>query len=243
MKALFLKEINHFFSSLIGYIAIAVFLLTTGYFVWLAPGDNALSYGFANLDLFFQLGPLILLLLVPAITMKSFSEEFHSGTIELLITKPIREWEIVGGKFLASLVIILLAILPTLIYLYTLYTLGLPKGNIDMGASISSYIGLLFLGGAFLSIGLFTSAVTNNQIVAFILGLFCCYFFYRGFNDISSFPFFYGKFDSIVQAIGLSAHFSAIRKGVLDTRDLIYFTSFIFFFLSLTNYVLKQRRN
>lgn len=242
MKALFLKELNHFFSSLIGHIAIIVFLLSTGYFVWLAPGDNALSYGFASLDLFFQLAPLILLLLAPAITMTSFAEEFNTGTIELLITKPIKEWQIVGGKFLATLVIILMGIIPTLVYLFTIYQLGLPKGNIDMGAAISSYIGLFFLGGAFLSVGLFASSVTSNQIVAFIIGLFACYFLYRGFDDLSRFPLFYGTFDAIIQAIGLRAHFAAIRKGVLDSRDLIYFISFITFFLSLTTFVIKQRR-
>lgn len=243
MKALLLKEINQFFSSLMGYVAIVVFLLTTGYFVWLAPGDNVLSYGFANLNVFFELAPLVLLLLAPAITMRSFAEEFQTGTIELLITKPIKEWQVITSKYLAALIILAMAIIPTMIYIYSIYELGLPKGNLDLGATLSSYIGLLFLASAFLSVGLFSSALTNNQIIAFIIGLFTCYFLYRGFDDLSSFPLFYGKFDAIVQAFGLRAHYSAIRKGVLDTRDLIYFITFILFFVQLTLFTLRLKRN
>lgn len=242
MGAIFKKELNHFFNSFVGYIAIVVFLITVGFFVWINSGSNLLDFEFAQLDLLFQTAPLILMLIIPAITMRSFAEEYSSGTMEILLTKSISKTNLLFGKFLASLLIAIIAILPTLIYVFTIFELGMPKGNLDIGSIVSSYIGLIFLSGAFCSVGIFTSAISKNQIVAFIMGLFLCYFFYRGFNDISKLPIFYGSLDETIQNFGLSHHFAAIQKGVLDTRDLVYFTSFISLFLAFCAQTIKDKK-
>jgi ABC-2 type transport system permease protein len=240
--AILKKELNHFLGSYIGYFAIIGFLILNGFFLWMNTGNNILDYGIAELDLLFETAPLIMLLLIPAITMRSLAEEYSNGTIEFLLTKPISKAQILLGKFLACLSIIALAILPTLVYVFTIYELGSPIGNLDTGATISSYIGLICLGAAFAAIGIFASAVSKNQIIAFILGIFVCYFTYRGFDDISRLPLFFGKSDDIIQSMGLSHHFMAIRKGVLDTRDLIYFISFTALFLTLSNKIISWRK-
>ena len=241
-SAILRKELTHFFGSFIGYIAIIGFLILTAFFVWINTGSNLLEYGFAQLDLLFEIAPLIMMLLIPAITMRSFAEEYANGTIEFLLTRPVHIIQVLLAKFLASWIIVLSAILPTLVYVYSIYSLGLPKGNLDLGATVSSYIGLAFLGAAFVAVGIFASAISKNQIVAFILGLFVCYFAYRGFDDISRLPIFFGKTDDIIQNFGLSHHFAAIRKGVLDTRDLIFFISFIALFLGLSNKAVSWKK-
>lgn len=242
MFALFQKEIRQFFSSLIGYIAITVFLLTLGLFIWIFPDTNILDFGYATLDSFFGIAPYIFIFLIPAITMRSFSEEIHTGTIELLATRPVTEWEIVMGKYLAALALILIALLPTFIYFYTVYELASPTGNVDVGGIMGSYFGLFFLGAVFVSIGIFCSAITSNQIVAFIAGVFLCFFLFLAFDYMSQFGIFVGRNDYFVESLGLNAHYNAMGKGVLDSRDVVYFLSVISLFLLLTRTSIASRR-
>ena len=188
MKALLFREIKSFFGSPIGYLVIAVFLLLNGLFLWVFDGDfNILNSGFADLSPFFKLAPWILIFLIPAVTMRSFSDENKQGTIELLFTKPLSIWEIVGGKFLGAFILIVLAILPTLVYVWVVSSLGKPVGSIDMGSTMGSYFGLLFLIAAYTAIGIFTSTLSDNQIVAFIVAVFLCFVFYFGFDGMASF--------------------------------------------------------
>lgn len=231
------KEFNSFFASPIAYLVIGVFLLVNGLFLWVFKDDlNILNAGFADLNSFFLLAPWIFLFLIPAITMKSFADELHSGTIETLKTKPITDWQIVIGKFSASLLLIIVALIPTLTYVYTILQLGNPIGNIDIGSTIGSYIGLLFLAATYTSIGLFTSTFSKNQIVAFILGVFITFFLFYGFDAIAS--MFSNSYT--VQLFGINEHFKSISRGVIDTRDIVYFISVTVFFLLLTK---NQLRN
>ena len=237
MFAILRKEFNSFFASPIAYLVIGVFLLVNGLFLWVFKDDlNILNAGFADLNSFFLLAPWILLFLIPAITMKSFADELHSGTIETLKTKPITDWQIVLGKFLASLLLIIVALAPTLTYAYTILQLGNPVGNLDIGSTLGSYIGLLFLAATYTSVGLFTSTFSKNQIVAFILGVFITFFLFYGFDAIAT--LFSNSYS--VQLFGINEHFKSISRGVIDTRDLIYFTSVTAFFLLLTK---NQLRN
>ncbi len=242
MISLFFKEINTFFSSLIGYITIGLFLLITGLFMWIFPDTSLLSYEYATLDYFFNTAPWILMFLVPAVTMRSFSEELNSGTIELLATKPLTDLQIVLGKFGAALVLVILAIIPTLIYYYSVYQLGAEIGNIDTGATNGSYIGLILLGAAFVSIGLFTSSLTSSQIVAFLVAVFLCFFFYMAFDFLSRLDLFFAKIDDVIENLGIYAHYRSISRGVLDTRDLIYFITLTAFFILLTKVSLESRK-
>ena len=231
------KEFNAFFASPIAYLVIGVFLLVNGLFLWVFKDDlNVLNAGFADLNSFFLLAPWIFLFLIPAITMKSFADELHSGTIETLKTKPITNWQIVMGKFAASLLLIMVALTPTLTYVYTVIQLGNPMGNIDIGSTIGSYIGLLFLAATYTSVGLFTSTFSKNQIVAFILGVFITFFLFYGFDAIAS--LFSNSYT--VQLLGINEHFKSISRGVIDTRDIVYFVSVSTFFLLLTK---NQLRN
>jgi ABC-2 type transport system permease protein len=242
MLSIFLKEINSFFSSLIAYIVIGVFLAILGLIMWVFPDTSLLNYNYATLDQLFDMAPIIFMFLIPAITMRSFAEESQAGTIEILSTKPLSDFAIVGGKFLANFALVIFAILPTLIYYYSVYKLGAPEGNLDSGAIMGSYIGLILLGGVFTSIGVFSSALTNNQIVAFILAVFFCFLFHWGFFFFSKLPVFVGKFDDVVQMIGIDYHYLSISKGVVDSRDVIYFFSVILAFLGLTVTVLEKRK-
>lgn len=242
MLNIFRKEINHFFSSLIGYIAVGVFLLATGLFLWAFPDTEIMGYGYASLESYFYMAPWIFMFLIPAITMRSFSEEYNAGTIEILSTKPITDNQIVGGKFLAALFLVLFALLPTLLYFYSVYQLGAPVGNIDTGATWGSYIGLLFLGAAFVAIGVFASSITNNQIISFLLAIFLCFFIYIGFDYLSRLGVFYAKLDAFVEQLGIDAHYQSIGRGVVDTRDLIYFISLIMMFLFFTKMSLERRK-
>jgi len=242
MLSIFNKEINAFFSSLIGYIVIGVFLLLMGLVMWVFPDYSVLDNNYATMDTLFSMAPLIFLFLIPAVTMRTLAEEKQSGTIELLVTRPISDWQIVGGKFFASLALVAFALLPTVLYYVTVYQLGAPKGNLDTGGIIGSYIGLLFLAGAFVAIGVFASSLTNNQIVAFVLATFLCFFVFLAFDALSRLPVFYGKTDDIVQSFGISYHYNSVSRGVLDSRDLLYFVSLIAVFIAATVLSLGRRR-
>lgn len=241
MLAIYRKELNHFFNSLTGYIAIGVFLLLTGLIVWVFP-NNTLDNGYASYDVFFDNTPWVFLLLIPAITMRSFSEEFRSGTIELLSTSPVSEFRLIAGKFFAAVTLVIIALAPTLIYYYTLYQLGSPRGNLDSGAIIGSYIGLVFLSAVFSSIGIFCSSLTSNQIIAFLSAAFLCFLFFMGFDSVSNLGWFSGSTNDFIQNIGINAHYESISRGVLDTRDAIYFLSLLILFLLFTNASLNSRK-
>jgi ABC-2 type transport system permease protein len=241
MRSVFIKEINSFFSSIVGYVAVLVFLVFCGLFLWVIPDSSILEYGFANLDRFFDMAPWFLMLLIPAITMRSFADEFRSGTIEWLSTKPLTDIDIILGKYFASLVLVVFAILPTLIYVYTINNLSLIENNIDTGGIIGSYIGLLFLAAGFTAIGIFCSSLTNNQIVGFLVGLFACYLLYSGFEALSKLPSFAEGIDYYLGMIGMSFHYTSISRGLIDTRDVIYFLSVIVLFVSLTRLSLNRR--
>jgi ABC-2 type transport system permease protein len=233
MYALLKKEISVFFSSLTGYIAIIVFLTAISLFMWVFPGDfNVLEKGYANIDTLFIIAPWVFMFLVPAITMRSFSEEWRNGTIEFLLTKPLTDWQIISAKFFAGLFIVIFSLVPTLIYYFSVGSLSLAPG-IDTGATWGSYFGLLFLASAFVAIGIFASALAKNQIVAFILAVFLSFFFYVGFEQISSF-FSIPGLDGIIINLGINEHFISMSRGVIDTRDLLYFISLSVFFLYLT---------
>jgi ABC-2 type transport system permease protein len=241
MKAILLREIKSFFGSPIGYLVIGLFLLLNGLFLWVFEGDfNILNSGFADLNPFFTLAPWILLFLIPAVTMRSFSDEKKQGTIELLLTKPLSIWEIVNGKFLGSLLLITIAILPTILYIIALQPLGLPEGNLDFGSTIGSYFGLMFLIAAYTAIGIFTSTLSENQIVAFLLSVLVCFIFYFGFEGISSFS---PIFSDTIASFGMDYHYKSISRGIIDTRDIIYFISVSVLFLAGTVYQLKSLKN
>ncbi len=238
MKSIVVREIKSFFGSPIGYLVIAVFLIGNGLFLWVFEGEyNILNSGFADLSPFFTLAPWILIFLIPAVTMRSFSDEKKQGTLELLLTKPLSIWQIVNGKFLGSMLLIVMAIIPTFIYVWVISGLGSPEGNIDMGSTMGSYFGLLFLIAAYSAIGIFTSTLSENQIVAFIVAVFLCFFFYFGFESVATLvPSFQGK----ISSIGMQDHFKSMSRGVIDTRDVIYFVSVTVLFLSFTVYNLKS---
>jgi ABC-2 type transport system permease protein len=238
MKSIVLREIKSFFGSPVGYLVIAIFLILNGLFLWVFEGEyNILNTGFADLTPFFTLSPWILIFLIPAVTMRSFSDEKKQGTLELLLTKPLSIWQIVNGKFLGAVLLITMAIIPTFIYVAVISSLGMPEGNIDMGSTMGSYFGLLFLIAAYSAIGIFTSTLSENQIVAFIVSVFVCFFFYFGFEGLSAIV---PNFSSKIAALGMQDHFKSMSRGVLDTRDIIYFSSITIVFLSFTVYNLKS---
>ena len=238
MKSIVLREIKSFFGSPIGYLVIAIFLLINGLFLWVFEGEyNILKTGFADMTPFFTLAPWILIFLIPAVTMRSFSDERKQGTLELLFTKPLSIWQIVNGKFLGALLLILMAIVPTFIYVWTIYGLGMPEGNIDMGSTIGSYFGLLFLISGYSSIGIFTSTLSENQIVAFIVAVFLCFFLYFGFEGLATVV---PNISNFISALGMQDHYKSMSRGVIDTRDIIYFVSITIAFLSFTVFNLKS---
>ncbi|MEE4177302.1 MAG: gliding motility-associated ABC transporter permease subunit GldF [Bacteroides sp.] len=242
MLTLFKKEINNFFNSLIGYIVIAVFLIVISLFLWVFPTDyNILRAGYANLDGLFVMGPFVFLFLIPAITMRFFSDEIRSGTIEMLLTKPITDLGIILSKFFAGLVLVLLSLIPTIVFVITVHRFGLPHGNLDMGGVWGSYLGLLFLGAAFVAIGLFASSITENQIVSFIIAVFLCGFIFIGFEMIYTLELF-GKADLLIRNLGIYAHYTSMSRGVIDTRDLIYFLSLTALFILFTKIRLESRK-
>ena len=234
------KEFRQFFSSLTGYIAIIVFLLLNGLFLFVFPDTNLLDFGYATLDKFFELAPWILLLLIPAITMRSFAEEFKSGTFEILQTKPLSRWQTVFGKYLGALLVVWIALLPTLVYVISIQQLS-AEGGIDMGATIGSYIGLFFLSAVFTAIGICCSSFTSNAVVAFIISGFACFLIYSGFNAISKIPALQSGADYYIEMLGIDFHYRSISRGVIDSRDIIYFLSVIGLFLSITHRNLVKR--
>jgi ABC-2 type transport system permease protein len=238
MKSIALREIKSFFGSPIGYLVIAVFLIGNGLFLWVFDGEyNILNSGFADLSPFFSLAPWILIFLIPAVTMRSFSDEKKQGTLELLLTKPLSIWQIVNGKFLGSMLLIVMAIIPTFIYVWVIASLGSSEGNIDMGSTIGSYFGLLFLIAAYSAIGIFTSTLSENQIVAFIVAVFLCFFFYFGFESVAAIV---PSIQGLISSIGMQDHFKSMGRGVIDSRDVIYFMSITVLFLSFTVFNLKS---
>ena len=227
------KELNQFFSSLTGYIAIILFLLINGVFLFVLNDSSIFEFGYASLDKFFELAPWVLMFLVPAITMRSLSEEFRAGTFEILKTKPLSSWQIVWGKYFSILIVLLLAILPTIIYIITIKALS-AQGGIDGGGILGSYIGLFFLVAVFAAIGLCCSGFTSNAVVAFLISAFSCLILYFGFNALSKLPFFENGADYYIEMLGIDFHYRSISRGVLDTRDLVYFISIIFIFILTT---------
>ena len=242
MQALFLKEIRSFLSSIIGYIFMLIFIVATWLFLWIISDYfNLLEGGVADLIPFFNLAPLIFFMLIPAITMRSFAEEKRSGTIELLYTRPLTSIQILLAKYFAGLTLVIIALIPTLVYYISMYFLGSPVGVIDNGATITSYLGLLMLSASFVSIGIFCSTITSNQIVAFILSMFLCWFFYSGLSLLGSYATFAGL-DSFIQYASIDYHYESIKKGVIIFSDIFYFLSIIFFFLFASQIVLTSLR-
>lgn len=243
MRALYLKEINSFLSSIIGYVFILIYLIACALFHWiLSFNTNLLEGAEADLIPFFNLSPVIFLILIPAITMRSIAEERRTGTIELLLTRPISDLKIILAKYLAGVSLLIIAIIPTIVYFISLYYLGKPIGAIDAGATFTSYIGLILLGSVFVAIGIFASSLTNSQIVAFILAMFLCWIFYDGFHLLGNFAQI-GKLDYIIQYIGITFHYDSIKKGVIEISDLLYFISLIILFISLSLTVVKTLKH
>ncbi|WP_339844919.1 gliding motility-associated ABC transporter permease subunit GldF [uncultured Dokdonia sp.] len=241
MFAILKKEISSFFSSAIGYLVIGLFLVVTGLFLWVFKGPfNITETGFADLAPFFQIAPWIFIFLIPAITMRSFSEEQKAGTLELLLTKPISKLQLTLEKFLGAFALIILAIIPTLIYVVAIYQLGNPVGNLDVGVTIGSYIGLMLLAATFTAIGIFASSLTDNQIIAFIIAVFLSFFLYFGLEGIAAFSTTSSVRD-FINLMGIQSHYTSISRGVVDTRDLIYFISVTTFFIIITMMKLHKR--
>ena len=240
MRGLIVKEVRGFLGSLIGQVVVVVFLLLTGLFLWVFP-NNILDTGYADLAPLFFIAPWVFLFLVPAVTMRSFSEERRTGTIELLLTKPLTELQLVLAKYIAAVILIVVALLPTLVYWYSLHELAMPKGNLDTGGIIGSYIGLLLLACCFGAIGVFASAITENQVVAFMIAVFLCFFLYLGFDLIANFDAF-GAMEGPIKRIGIQEHYASLSRGVVDLRDVLYFLGTITVFLLLTRTALQSHR-
>lgn len=234
------KEWQQFFSSLTGYIALVAFLLLNGLFLFVFPDTSILDFGYATLAGFFNLAPWILLFLVPTITMRSLADEYKAGTFELLKTLPLTPPQIVWGKFLGASLIVITALLPTIIYAISVQSLSV-TGGIDIGATAGSYTGLLFLGAVFTSIGICASSYTNNTVVAFIAGAFVCFLLYNGFDALSKLPVFNAGLDYYIQMLGINFHYRSISRGVVDSRDIIYFLGMILLFLFITQRNIRQR--
>ncbi len=239
MLSILKKEITSYLSSLVAYITIGVFLLVLGLFLWVFPDSSILNYGYAGLDSLFNTAPYLFMFLIPAITMRSLAEERKEGTFELLLTRPLADWQIVLGKYLAGLLLVFFALVPTLIYYYSVSALGSPQGNIDTGGVIGSYIGLFMLGAIFCAIGLFASSISKNQIIAFTIAVFLCFFFYNGFDSLSQLL----SLQSLsLESLGITEHYESVSRGVLDTRDLSYFVILTGLFICLTLFVLIRQR-
>jgi ABC-2 type transport system permease protein len=242
MLTLFRKEIRSFFYSLTGYLVVLFFLVVNSLIIWVFPGDfNVLDGGYASLDSLFVIAPWLFLFLAPAITMRMFAEETKSGTVELLFTRPLSDLSIVLAKYLASLTLVLMSLLPTLVYFLSLYFLGNPQGNIDSGSTWGAYIGLFFLAAIYVSIGIFCSSLTDNQIVAFVFGVVLCFFFYLGWGAVASLGIT-GQLGVFLVNLGIDEHYKSIQRGVLDFRDVLYFLSVIGVFCYITRLKLESRK-
>ena len=238
MIRVFYKEFNGFLHSLIAYLVIGVFLTAMGLLTWIFPDTSVLDYGFADLDTLFSMGPYVFIFLIPAITMKSFAEEKKLGTLELLLTKPLTDWDVVIGKYLAAFALVLVALFPTVIYYFSVSRLGNPIGNIDSASVAGSYVGLALLASIFCSIGILTSTFSNNQIVSFIVSAFLCFFFYTGFDSLSAFASDYAL---AIKQIGILYHYESLSKGLIDSRDVIYAITLTAFFLVTTKIIVASR--
>ena len=241
MRPIFIREVNSFFSSIIGYVAVGVFLVACWLFLWVMPDNNFLDYGYASLEKFFEMAPWLLMLLIPAVTMRSLADEQRAGTIEWLSTKPLRDTDIILGKYFAALALIVFALLPTLIYVFSINNLAGAKVTLDSGGIIGSYIGLFFLAAGFAAIGVFCSSLTSNQVVGFLVALFSCYLLFSGFEALSKIPSFTGGIDYYLSMVGMQFHYNSISRGVVDSRDVIYFLSVIVLFISLTRISLARK--
>lgn len=241
MRSIFIKEINSFFSSIVGYVALLVFLVACGLFLWIIPEYSIISYGYASMERFFEIAPWLLLLLVPAVTMRSFADEFRTGTIEWLSTKPLTDFDIILGKYFATLALIVFALVPTMVYVYTIHNLSLPDIDLDSGAIMGSYLGLFFLAATFAAVGVFCSSLTSNQVVGFLISLLACYLLYTGFEQLSKLPKLSEGIDYYLSMIGMEFHYNSISRGLVDSRDVVYFLSVIVLFMSLTRFSLNSR--
>lgn len=243
MRSIYIKEINSFFSSIVGYVVLLVFLVACSLFLWIIPHFSILEYGYASMERFFEIAPWLLFLLVPAVTMRSFADEFRTGNIEWLATKPVTDVEIILGKYFATVTLIVFALLPTLVYVYTISNLSYDEVSLDTGAIIGSYIGLFFLAATFGAVGIFCSSLTSNQVVSFLIALFACYVLYTGFEQMSKLPKLSEGVDYYLSMVGMEFHYNSISRGFIDSRDVIYFISVIIFFISLTRFSLSSRTN
>lgn len=234
------KEFNSFLNSLIAYVVIGVFLTGIGLLMWVFPGTSVLEYGYADMETLFTLGPYVFIFLIPAITMRSFAEEARGGTLEFLLTKPLTDWDIILGKFLASFLLVLLSLVPTLIYYVSVYRLGNPPGNIDTPGVMGSYVGLVCLGGVFCAIGIFASSLSTNQIVSFIVAAFLCFILFAGFDSLAAINVWSAQ-ALFIRELGLLYHYDALSRGLIDSRNLIFFASVITFMLLLTRIVVGAR--
>ncbi len=241
MIQILIKEINSFLNSLIAYIVIGVFLTGIGLLMWVFPETSILEYGYADMATLFELGPYVFMFLIPAITMRTFAEERKSGTIELLLTRPLSDWEIILGKYFSGFLLVLFSLIPTFIYCYSVYRLGNPEGNLDLAGIAGSYVGISLLGGVFTAVGVFASSITHNQIVAFIVAVFLCFIFYSGFSSLAAVDV-WGTWSPVLEQMGILYHYRAMSKGLLDTRDLIYFISVIGLMLLFTHFILGSRK-
>jgi ABC-2 type transport system permease protein len=242
MLAIFRKEINGFFSSLTGYIVILVFLLINSLFMWVFPGEwNIFDTGYAGLDTLFFLSPWVFLFLVPAVTMRMIAEERRLGTIELIFSRPVTERGIIWGKYLASILLVLIALLPGLIYYISVYLLGESPGNLDKGGTLGAFTGLFFLASVYASAGIFASSLTDNQVVAFILAVFICFFLFMGFDSFAYLPGL-KKIDEYVIQLGINEHYKSISRGVIDFKDIVYFVAVALIFNEATRLVLLSRK-
>lgn len=241
MWTIFRKEVNQFLNSLLGYMVLIIFLVATGLLFWIFPENSVLNYGFAEMGVFFSLTPFVFIFLIPAITMRSFAEEKKSGTLEWLLTKPLGEWDILLGKFLASWFLVFMALVPTLVYFYTLWVLGSPTGNIDAAGVTGSYIGLLLLAAVFTAIGIFGSSITDNQLVAFVLSVFFCFILYSGLGSLATIDV-WSSASVFIEYLSLDFHYRALGKGLIDVRDVAYLVTAAVALLFSSRLVLASRR-
>jgi ABC-2 type transport system permease protein len=242
MFSLYRKEITGFFNSLTGYVVIIVFLLANSLFMWVFPGEwNVFDNGYAGLDTMFFLSPWLFLFLVPAITMRMIAEEKRLGTIDLLLSRPLAEREIIYGKYLASVTLVILSLIPCIIYYISVWQLGDPEGNLDKGGTMGSFIGLFFLAAVYVSAGMFASSLTDNQVIAFIIGIFICFILYAGFDSFAYLPGL-KKLDEFIIRLGINEHYKSLSRGVIDIRDIFYFIAVIAIVNELTIMQLLSRR-
>lgn len=234
------KELHQFFSSLTGYITIILFLLVNALYLFVLKDSNIFDFGYATLINFFELAPWVFIFLIPALAMRSFSDEFKSGTFETLQTRPLTKWQIVWGKYLSIIVVLIIALLPTLLYVFTIHSLS-SAGGIDGGGIAGSYIGLCLLAAVFAAISIWCSSLTSNSVIAFLVSAFACLILYFGFGAISKLPVFSGNADYYIEMLGIDFHYQSISRGVVDTRDIIYFLSIIFLFLFATQKNLNKK--